>query len=164
VIDAKYIKRLLKIRHPDKAWIYATEVPTKTGYNAPHDNGLGGLRVIDAFAMSVWPSKEYKRVAYEIKVARSDWLAELEEPTKRAQAWYLADQFYFVLGPGVGDKRDLPRDARRCGVIQVSKQGEIADVGYCLGHDAWPMPDWFVASFLRCVRDQGWSDKVVEDL
>jgi len=163
-MDARFVARALKVRHPNESWVFATEIRTTTGWHRPHNNGLGGLRVINAFAISVWPSKEYQRVAYEIKVDRSDWLAELSEPTKRSQAYYLADEFYFAVIPDIWERRDIPRDAWDCGLMEIQADGSVKIIRPSLKGPAWPMPISFIASFLRRVRDTNWKDHTVEAL
>ena len=163
-MDADFIARALKTRHPNEAWIYATEVRTATGYRKSNDCGLGGIRYIDAFAMALWPSKDFQRIAYEIKCSRSDWLAELKNPTKRLQAYQLADKFYFVLAENVGNWRDMPLDALDCGLIIVKPSGELDIQRGSRKPPAWPMPEWFIGSFLRSVRDTNWPDYSLEAL
>jgi hypothetical protein len=157
-MDADLVKKALKVRHPADRWIYATEVRSATAFRRPHNNGLGGIRVIDAFAISLWPSDDYRRVAYEIKVHRSDWLSELAEPTKRAQAYFLSDKFYYVVVPGMWTLEDLPRDAQDCGLIEVQETGAVKNIRPCLKGPALPMPIWFIASLLRRVRDCDWRE------
>jgi hypothetical protein len=156
-VNADFIKDALRRRHPPEAWIYAVEVPTKTGFPNRNNGGLGGMRVIDAFAMSLWPSEDYVRIAYEIKVDRSDWLRELQEPTKRAQAYYLADKFYFVFPDGFEWRGDIPSSAWECGVMEVDTDGTVNVVRGCRKGPAWPMPEGFTVSLLRCVRGQSWG-------
>lgn len=152
------IVRRLESRHPPDAWAFAPEVETGTGYPLPNRlDALKGRRVIDAFAISLWPGKSFLRVAYEIKLQRSDWLAELKNPTKNAQARYLSDEFWFVLGPGVFREEDLRDPALdQCGIMLAEPHGSRIYLKPkkrpYLGA-GWPMPEWFVASFLRRVRN-----------
>lgn len=148
------IKLLLAKRHPPDRWIYATEVLTTTGYADPaRYEPFLCLRKIDAFAMALWPSLHFESVAYEIKTNRQDWLNELKNPLKRAQAYLLSNKFYFVLADGIYQRGDTPADASRCGILKVTKGGDqIREVRAAYRHAAWPMPEWFVASLLRRVR------------
>ena len=154
-IDADFIIRALAARHPSNAWIFAAEVNTSTGYAAQHQDGPGGIRRIDAFAMALWPSKNFQRVAYEIKANRQDWLNEIANPIKRAQAWYLSNEFWFALAPDVYQDGDWRQDMAGCGLLVVGDDGKITyrmkarQRKYC-----HPMPTGFIGSLLRCVRDQ----------
>ena len=155
------IEMALARRHPiDKGWVFATKVYTSTGATANNSGGLGGLRQIDAFAMAVWPSMNYQRIAYEIKVNRADFLRELRDPAKRAQAYYLSDKFYFAVSPGIATKEDFREDRGAffdCGLLEIHEDGSIKAIMHPLlaqtvrGHWGWPMPIDFIASFLATV-------------
>lgn len=117
-------------------------------------DALGGLRRIDAFAMALWPSLGYQRVAYEIKVSRADWLKELDAPTKMAQGYFLSDQFVFALAEGVYHADDFRRTHQlfHCGIYEVSSDGKIKKHRRPRRSEAaWPMPETFIASLLRRV-------------
>ena len=58
-------------------------------------------------------------VIHEIKVRRSDLLADLKRPDKRAAYQALATRFYYVLGEGVGEAGDVPDD---CGVLRCTAE------------------------------------------
>ncbi len=88
-----------------RAWIYAEEVRVSTGFTYGRHRGeelveeairLGGEQSIDAFAFHIWPSKKYRRVAYEVKASRSDLKRELDQPHKCAAALALSNEFYLV--------------------------------------------------------------------
>lgn len=57
---------------------------------------IGAEQRIDAFALHTWPSKKYRRVAYEVKVSRTDLKRELDRPFKCAAALALSNEFYLV--------------------------------------------------------------------
>ena len=163
-MNADFIKNVLEQRHPRDQWLFATEVRTTSGYGGGGQGGNNGVRYIDAFAMHLWPSKNFHRIAYEIKITKADFLHELEQPTKRCQAVYLSDEFFFVLAPGIYDRTDTPRDTvAECGIMEVSEEGSIKIVRRALSryqrddNGAWPMPIWFMASFARRARDHRWE-------
>ncbi len=82
------------------AWVYMEHVRDRAGFDA--------RRTIDALAMHLWPSKRHALHAFEVKVARSDWLRELANPEK-ARAWAeLVDYFWVVAPPGVIKVEELP--------------------------------------------------------
>ncbi len=153
------IIKALRRRHPfDKGWVFATKVGTSTGATPNNRGGLGGMRQIDAFAMAIWPSMNYQRIAYEIKVSRADFLKELREPMKKAQAYYLSDKFYFVVAPGIATREDFKGNwalFHDCGLLEVREDGSIKTIlGSSFRHEAWPMPIDFTASFLRSVAKE----------
>jgi len=150
----------LASRHPAPEWAYLPQVRTRTGYSRTFGSDLDSERYLDAFAMNCYRGKGYRRVGYEIKVSRSDWLRELEDPRKRAQGYFLCHEFWFALAPGVYKPDDewslqTPRRLRLenpldgCGVIEVAEDGALKIVRKAVSHDAWPMPDTFVASLMR---------------
>ena len=79
---------------------------------------------IDAYAIRLWGAtgdKPYRRVAYEVKVSRSDFLSELKRPEKRAGAMEISHQFYFAM-PAELAERCLPDVAARapeCGLLAI---------------------------------------------
>jgi len=165
------IVKALRKRHPENAWAFATEIDTITGHPRDHlhYDGPGGTRRIDAFAMALWPSKGYRRVAYEIKTSRADWLAEIHHPEKRAQAYYLSHEFWFALSTGVFREDDLrvtddgevDKDLiHNCGIMEIQDDGSIKTIRSCRGRSAWPMPEQFITSLLRRVRDCEWRKDI----
>lgn len=86
-------------------------------------NGTGGDwggRSVDAFALGMIPSKRYWRVAYEIKVSRTDFLRELNQPEKREWAEEVAHEFYFVVPAGIVKPEEVPEG---CGLLVLQKNG-----------------------------------------
>lgn len=72
---------------------------------------------IDVFAQRFWRhGPGFQRVAYEVKVSRSDLLAELRRPQKRSLALELSNRFYFATPPGLVRPGELPEE---CGLVEV---------------------------------------------
>ena len=65
-------------------------------FEVSNDTGTAARRWIDAVAVGIWPSTGHEIVGIEIKVSRSDWLRELQQPQKAQELmrfcsrWYLA--------------------------------------------------------------------------
>ncbi len=74
-------------------------------------------RYIDAFALNLWPSKKHRKIAYEIKVSRADFLKELKSPEKRQWAIEISNQFYFIAPQGIIMDDELPE---ACGLLEVT--------------------------------------------
>lgn len=156
-MTASFIAQVLANAHPPDRWIFVTELSTMTGVVQATQrwDALGGLRRIDAFAMALWPSLRYQRVAYEIKVSRADWLKELDAPTKMAQGYFLSDQFVFALAEGVYREEDFCNTFSlfHCGIYEISPDGTLTiHRRPRRSEPAWPMPETFIASLLRRVR------------
>lgn len=158
-IKAEDIVYRLCLRHPKRQWVVASELHTSTGTVQWNKNdNLFSLRSIDFFALNVWPSENFQRVAYEIKVSRSDWISEIKNPTKRAQAYYLSNAFYFVLLDSIfRPKEDNDKSLYGCGILLISKDMQITEYRKPLRREAWPIPEYFMASFLRNIRDTNLS-------
>jgi len=148
------IQRLLALRHPAPEWVFALEVPTTTGFatraRTSAIDPIRSLRRIDAFAMNMYPSRGFKRIAYEIKTCRSDWLSECANWAKMTQARFLADEMWIVAPEGVviaADWREYPH-LYPIGHL-VAEGGALRKRSGAVPCTAWPMPEGFVAGFLR---------------
>lgn len=141
----------LRLRHPPEAWLYAEEVAYFITPGAPrHLRYVGWGRIIDAFAMALWESRRFERVAYEIKVSRAGFLRELRNPDKRKFAMAFSNRFYFVMPVGIADKREIPDG---CGMMIV-RQGHARVHKQAPWREIEPWPPGFVASFGRRVYKQ----------
>lgn len=58
-------------------WLFLRELRVGTGRRN------GNVQRLDAFALNSLPHTAMKRVCYEVKVSRADFLAELKHPLKR---------------------------------------------------------------------------------
>ncbi len=73
----------LRNRYAYPEWAFCTEVHA--------DNG----RMADAIAINMWPSRKFVIHGFEIKASRSDWLKELNTPSKadffvgQCNSWYI---------------------------------------------------------------------------
>lgn len=160
VLNANDIVRILAQFHGQSdRWLFLTELRPSTGYGARDD------RRIDAWAMHCWPSERFERTAYEVKVARSDFLGELKQPKKRRVALLHSNSFYFITPPGIARIDEIPPE---CGLIEVSRAMSMARGitsrkagGWYLNYvvvaphrDTVP-PSWaFLASVVRQARDR----------
>lgn len=77
---------------------------------------------IDLFVMAAWESLNYTRIAYEVKVSRSDFQREMRTPDKKAWALALSNQFYFACPKGMIGISELPPEA---GLVYVHKDGKL---------------------------------------
>jgi len=90
--------------------------PTESnGYNpcvvleqVPDGTGLYQSRWIDVAVFQTWASKGLTRSAFEIKVSRSDFLAELQHPEKHAWCKECFHYFWFVAPKDVIQLEELP--------------------------------------------------------
>ena len=87
-----------------RAWIFASEVRVGTGFYTHIEDYTVDKAIrnateqrIDAFAFNVWPSTQFERRAYEIKVSKTDLEHELASPEKSAAALALSNRFFLVV-------------------------------------------------------------------
>lgn len=170
---AGQIVNILRDWHHEKFWLFIKELRIGTGY------GKEAEQRVDAWAMTIMPHKGFKRIAYEVKVSRNDFLHEIEHWRKRRRALLLSNEFYFVTPPDLIRPGELPLE---CGwkVIRRKIPGEVFQVGWrkrrwynfvrdyvildkvdAPWRDTGPPPWRFVASLLRRVRD---DEKIDLDL
>ena len=93
-------------------WAYFSEMAVDTG----------SPQRIDFYAINCWNSKRYLRIAYEIKVSRADFRAELRAPLKRDAALRLSNEFYFIAPRGLLKPVEMPEG---CGLREVNDEGRI---------------------------------------
>jgi hypothetical protein len=150
-MKSDFILAMLKRNHPAEAgWIFLQEVRTGNGFSVTSGSDLDSFRSIDAFAIHTWRSKNFCRVAYEIKTSRADWLSEIKDCRKRTHAYFLSNKFYFAVAEGVVvPEKDKIRELDGCGVIEVQEDGSLNVLQLAKHRAAWPMPDHFVAALLR---------------
>jgi hypothetical protein len=71
---------------------------------------------MDAFALNCLPHLAMKRVCYEVKLSRADFLAELKQPLKRRVGMRYSNEFYFVTPAGLAHAGEVPAE---CGLIEA---------------------------------------------
>lgn len=94
------LKNLIIAKHPLPEWATFEELRNSTGY-------VKNARTADVATFNTYPSKS-KRIAYEIKVYRSDFIKELEQPEKRKWCEDLFHETYFVCLPDVCKPEEVP--------------------------------------------------------
>jgi hypothetical protein len=143
LVDARFIVETLASYHTGTEWAFFPEMRSGTGY------GAGNEQRIDAWAMHLWPSSNLKRIAYEIKVSRADFLHELKRPQKRKYALLWSNEFSFVTPRGLIKPEELPVEA---GLIEIDGRGIWHNVVPPPWRDT-PAPSWrFVAALARRVK------------
>ena len=95
-------------------WIFLRELRVGTGF---HSNAAQRL---DAYALNCLPHTSMRRVCYEVKTSRGDFLCEIKQPLKRRIGLRYSNEFYFVTPAGLLDTSELPIE---CGLIEVGAFG-----------------------------------------
>ncbi len=138
---------------PSKPWVFVEEVRISTGFSTwqlePAHALLRrcGEQRIDAFAMHAWPSKQGLRIAYEVKVSRTDLIHELNNPEKSAAAMHLSNEFYLVvLDELVVATNSLPDE---WGLMRVGEYGNVRTVRKAEWRESPTPPYTFMLSVAR---------------
>src|SRR5271165_406458 len=93
----QYLRNKYPYDGREKKWMSFEELRMGTGF-AGQGNGNSG-QAIDYWVFDTW--SHHQRIAYEIKVSRSDFLKELKNPLKRRAALSISNYFYFVRVKGI---------------------------------------------------------------
>src|SRR5438874_5930135 len=91
-------------------WLFLRELRVGTGRRNNNAQRL------DAFALNSLPHTGMKRVCYEIKTSRADFLTELKHPLKRRIGMRYSNEFYFVIPGGMLSPDEVPPE---CGLIEA---------------------------------------------
>jgi hypothetical protein len=98
-------------------WIFLRELRAGTGFQ-----GSSAQR-LDAFALNCLPHTSMKRICYEVKMSRADFLAEIKQPLKRRIGLRYSNEFYFVTPVGLLQHAEIPVE---CGLLEVGVFAEKA--------------------------------------
>lgn len=139
-----YEKLVMQSAFSDHRVMFAEFIPG-TG------SSRGNESRIDAWMMDLWPSNHLERIAFEIKVSRSDFLSELKKPAKRRYAVQFSNSFYFVAPKGLIRPAELPTEA---GLMEVS-DGDLHTTVKAPFRDT-VLPTWALVAAIcrRAVRKQ----------
>lgn len=108
---SEYVVSLLRNKYSDDRYIVLEQVA-----NFP---GFGATQYIDVIVVDLWPSGGLQRLAFEVKVSRSDFLKEINDPNKNSYAKAHYHQFWYVAPKGVIEEASEVPDG--CGWLEVQK-------------------------------------------
>lgn len=139
-MTAKDVLDLLHRRYKEPEWLLIPEMRMGTGYGGYREKRL------DAWAINTYPSTGHTKIAFEIKVYRSDFLKEISNPEKRIPGMTVSDYFYLVTLEDVAKPEEIPDD---CGWIIVKDKAYTKKKAPLHNCEA---PNWsFIASLFRRV-------------
>lgn len=93
-------------------WLFLRELRIGTGHRH-HE-----MQRLDAFALNCLPHLGMKRVCYEVKMSRADFLGEVRRPLKRRIGMRFSNEFYFVTPAGMLAHEEIPSD---CGLVEIGQ-------------------------------------------
>lgn len=119
------------------------------GWDIEHFQSTGKrttLRTADAMAVDLWPSSNHPIHGFEVKVSRSDWLAELKDATKAEAFKPYCDHWWLVVPDAAIVRDDLPAD---WGLLAVGGDGRLRAARRAPKLDRQDMPVGLMAAWLR---------------
>ncbi len=130
---------ILHKKYSQPEWLFIPELRLGSGY------GNFREKRIDAWTLNCFPSKNFIKLAFEIKVSRQDFLREIANPDKSKAYMRVCNEFYFATIEGVAKEEEIPD---RCGWFLISETG--ASLKKKAEWHECPPIDWaFVASVFR---------------
>jgi len=83
--------------------------------------GFGSIseRRVDLLVLGTAPSGGHKVTAYEVKVSRRDFLADVKNTSKQRGARLFSDRFFYATPPGLVSQEEIPNWA---GLVEVTKE------------------------------------------
>jgi hypothetical protein len=109
-------------------WIFVRELRVGTGYQR------NAAQRLDAFALNCYTHTSMKRMCYEIKTSRVDFLCEMKQPLKRRVGLRYSNEFYFVTPSGLLDVAEVPVE---CGLIEIQVRPTRQQSPLPLRHDTF---------------------------
>lgn len=134
------LKARLRVRY-DREWIFMTNVRDSTGYPR------GKRRYADAMAMNMYPSRGLYLDGFEIKLNRSDLVAELRDPSKAEAFKQFCDHWWLVIpDKDIIRLGGVPDD---WGVLWAPPRGGMRVIKQAPKLEPVPITRGFLASLLR---------------
>jgi hypothetical protein len=91
-------------------WIFLRELKVGTGFRG------NAAQRLDAFALNCLRHTSMRRVCYEVKTSRADFVCEMKQPLKRRIGLRYSNEFYFVTPVRLLNTSELPIE---CGLVEV---------------------------------------------
>lgn len=91
-------------------WIFLRELRVGTGFQR------SAAQRLDAFALNCLAHNSMKRICYEVKTSRADFLNEIKQPLKRRIGLRYSNEFYFVTPVGLLKSSEVPIE---CGLVEA---------------------------------------------
>ena len=155
-LTAKEVILALKKRHKDQnEWASFEEFRIGTGYqNYKIGNHLvNPEQRLDFYCINLYPSNKHLRIAYEIKVSRSDFLHEIKNPDKRKSALLFSNEYYFIVPTNLVKSEEIPQE---CGLIYVSENLGTRTIKQAPFRNSVEYPTWnLLASIARRAQRDG---------
>lgn len=80
----------------------------QTCFEVGNATGAAGRTYADAVAMGLWPSNGHEIIGFEVKVSRSDWLAEKKASMKAQPVMQFCNRWFLVVPRGLVKADEVP--------------------------------------------------------
>lgn len=141
---ARDVREALRKRFAPPAWAVFDEVRNSTGH-------VKKPRSVDVLAMSLYPSRGLELHGVEIKVTRSDWIKERDDPDKAEAIASYCDRWWLAVGDAsIVKDGELPAG---WGLL-VLKGDKLFTAKGAPELAPKPLDRNFVAAVLRCAADR----------
>ena len=144
-----------KITANDLAQLLRNKYPTGQGYivleQVASGTGAYAHSWIDAAVFVIWPSLGLIRSAFEIKIDRGDFLAELQNPAKNEWARKCFHEFWFIAPKDVIKEEELPEGA---GWMVPRGTSGLTIVRHAARKKDPTLDDVFLASLMRSIMKE----------
>jgi hypothetical protein len=145
MLTAGEVTDALRLRYPKDQFALITEVGNSTGFRC--------RRHADVIVVGLWPSRGLDIIGIEVKVRRSDWQKELEQPEKAEEIAQYCDRWFLAVGDAEIVKEGelptnwgllVPKDAK---TLRCAKEAPLLA-------DAKTLDKGFMAAVLRKACEQ----------
>lgn len=141
-MEAEDLVKLIRKRYEGNAYVVLEQVPNATGAYQ--------TRWVDVAVFSLWPSRGLTRSAFEIKVARSDFIHELQNAQKHKWVKESFHEFWFVAPKDIIQVGELPDSI---GLMQP-RGGNLVIKKHCRRNDSPALDDRLLAAFMRAAHKE----------
>lgn len=141
-LDAAACVAALRDRYPERSHALLEQVANGTGFRAN--------RWADVVAMSLWPSRGLYFSGFEIKVSKSDFRREMDDPAKAEEIQSFCAEWWIVAPQGLLEAHEMPPT---WGLLEVTEKLTCKVTKAAPTLDAKPVSMSFVAALLRRASD-----------
>lgn len=130
-------------------WVFLRELRVGTGHRN-HE-----MQRLDAFALNCLPHLGMKRICYEVKASRADFLGEMRRPLKRRIGMRFSNEFFFLTPPGMVSIDEVPNE---CGLIEVGQARTDESMRLVRSHPGFFQVDAATGWYCMTIVPAPWRD------
>ena len=130
-------------------WIFLRELRVGTGFRS------SAAQRLDAFALNCLAHTSMRRVCYEVKASRADFLCEMKRPLKRRIGLRYSNEFYFVTPAGMLNVSEIPIE---CGLVEIGLFAEKVRSSVLARSEAFAHFDVDHSTYCRVTVQAPWRE------